>query len=449
MHTRLASLAALLFALVAAPARADVLVVAPTSAPYAQVQTAVDAAVDGDVVLVKSGTYASFVVRNKEVAVVADAGALVEIEGAVRVAGTAATRTVVLAGLRATGSQTTQASTRHGLLVRNCDGPVRVIGCDFRGTLTHQPFPASCYEGQGAWIEACADVGITSTNLAGSTWAGTGYVDGGHGLYADASTLTLYDDALVGGRGGFGYGYTFGCAPLPDPDTRWAGAAGEGMRSQGGFCFASNSTFTGAAGWDGVCWSGPACACASKGGNGFVSNAGSLSEHLLACVPTPGIGGIPTPLICCELTCHNCSSASECGPIQPQPSFALVGAVTQLPGAARRLQATRVAREGQTLTLTFTGVPGDRVELALSDRTTRRFQAGWRGVWTIPRRVPQPFLQAGTIGPSGALTLTWPIGELGLGVQSKTFFAQALLIDAAGQTTFSSPATFVLLDAAF
>lgn len=131
------------------------------------------------------------------------------------------------------------------------------------------------------------------------------------------------------------------------------------------------------------------------------------------------------------------------------PSPASVGAVNVVAGSARRLTASNVAREGQTVTLTFLGQPGDRVELISSARPGFQYLTSARGVVLVQRTRSQPVMKVGTLGASGTLTTTFSVGELGSGVESRTTWFQAAMIDGAGQTTLSSPACVVLLDAAF
>jgi hypothetical protein len=110
--------------------------------------------------------------------------------------------------------------------------------------------------------------------------------------------------------------------------------------------------------------------------------------------------------------------------------------------------APTVAREGQSVTLEFHGQPGDRVEMIVAERTGFQFTLAGRGVNLVRRSRAQLVQQTGTIGPSGVLTQTWTIGELGPGVQSRTLYMQAAMIDGANVGTFSSPAVITLLDSA-
>ncbi len=66
--------------------QAGVLVVAPSGAPFTTIQTAVDAAVDGDVVLVKPGTYGGFTLNSKSLALVSDPAGAAHIAGATLIA---------------------------------------------------------------------------------------------------------------------------------------------------------------------------------------------------------------------------------------------------------------------------------------------------------------------------------------------------------------------------
>src|SRR6185436_17455407 len=81
-------------------ASASVLTVGGASPAYADIQAAVTAAVDGDVVLVRGGGYNAFTIDGKGISILADTGATVTIFGPALVRNIPAGKTVVIAGLR-------------------------------------------------------------------------------------------------------------------------------------------------------------------------------------------------------------------------------------------------------------------------------------------------------------------------------------------------------------
>src|SRR5688572_20931567 len=100
MRTSVLVTSSLALAAFAPSADAGVTVVAPTGGEHASIADAVDAAPDGEIVLVRAGAYGSFAIHGKSVHVVADAGALVEVHGSVLVDLLPAGGTVTLQGLR-------------------------------------------------------------------------------------------------------------------------------------------------------------------------------------------------------------------------------------------------------------------------------------------------------------------------------------------------------------
>src|SRR5690348_16293494 len=124
------TLASFVLLLLATSARAGVLVVDPSGGPgtFGDDASAAAAESDGDVLLVKSGTYGGFTITNKALDLVADAGATVVVSGTVRVQSLATTRTFTMTGFEVVGIAHFTAMS-----VESCAGTVRLQGCTLRG----------------------------------------------------------------------------------------------------------------------------------------------------------------------------------------------------------------------------------------------------------------------------------------------------------------------------
>src|SRR5262245_37780596 len=132
---------------------------------FTDLAPAIATAVDGDVVLVKSGTYSGFTILNEALDVVADAGASVRIDGRITVRQIAAARTVTLSGLEVHGAPGGGALE----LVLN-SGPIRVQGCTLiggNGVACDVLAPG----GSAVGFQSCADVVIERSTLIGGDGA--------------------------------------------------------------------------------------------------------------------------------------------------------------------------------------------------------------------------------------------------------------------------------------
>ncbi|MFT5049266.1 MAG: hypothetical protein ACI8QZ_000658 [Chlamydiales bacterium] len=404
-------------------ARAGVVHVVDSATPgaFQQIQDAVDAAVGSDVVLVRSGTYAGFEIVAKEIAVVADEDALVLVGGAIRVVSLSASQDVLLSGLHATGTLAAGGELRNGLALLNNAGSVRLLGCDFEAAMGGMD--PSCTRSHGALVENCADVAFTACLLRGrsSDFAG------GNGLELRASAVALYDSALVGGDGG----PAFPCQAYMD-----GGNGGSGVQHADlvHLLLQNTSCAGGDGGLEGTPQAAGECLFPGAGGNalrrfGFATS----TPALLAC---PLSSGATAP--CTGNTC----SFVDC---PPPPVAHVFGRSVTLQGRAPTLDSARVLRDGELLTLSFNGLPGDRVGLFLSDETAYRALA--RGVDLVQESRPRLVLIAGVIDATGTLTRSLSIPALAPGEEARTLYLQAQHRGPTGFPTLSGLASVVIVDA--
>lgn len=417
-----------LLLLAASPALADVRVVAAAGAPYTTIQDAVNAASDGDVILVRPGVHAGFTIANKALDVVADRNAsmpLVRVDGTVAIQALAATRTVTLSGFDVRGP-----TGAAGVRITSCTGAVRVHTCEVRGgdgpICVPQIWPPG---GAALDVDSCEDVVVSRSTLrggVGGTQASVPYGYGGRGgdgVSGRTSKIALYDSTLVGGVGG---------SQVPTPSCPnaygYVTRGGEGATLSGCvLSFASRCSFQGGdGGVPSIDWSHGGDGLELTGAPGPVWSSCSVLDSTAA-------GGT-----------GNCAQCAGVGYRASGPSV-----LQQMTGVARRLVAESIVREQNVTRLRFHGQPGDRVELLVSEVARYAFDPGRRGVQHLRVRAPSAVLQVGVLGASGVLETAWPATELGAGVEARRLFLQPQFVDASGQATLGTPHTLVLLDSAF
>jgi len=201
--------APLLALLLAAPAAAQsVHVVAPAPGPgvdFTSLAAAVAAAQDGDLVLVRSGTYAGFGLNGKALAITADAGAQVQVHGSLFVVGLAPGEFVSLSGLAVDAGEFSAAVT-----LQNNAGPVWLDGCTLRGYTVAE---ATLFDNgtQGLVAQDCASVALSHCTLLGGA-----ALRGEPALLAQDSGVHAYASTLAGGAGhcdAFGVPYCDAAGP--------------------------------------------------------------------------------------------------------------------------------------------------------------------------------------------------------------------------------------------
>ncbi len=402
----------LAFVLLLSSAFADVIIVDALGAgDYPGIQLALANATDDDLILVRSGSYNGFLVSNRTIRIVASPpGSAVHINDTIRVRDIAADQSVVLSGLDVSIQgplMVTADDIGKGLIVRNCDGPVRVQDCEFEAS------PNSTYAGNsfdGISVENSDDFALVSSEGRGGPFDA--------GLDASDSQIALAQCLLVGGRG-------LGCT-VP--------GSGVILRNSS-MVFDSDGQIYGGRGADDVCPSSPCYfLLGADGGPGTVisSGGGASVLTLLGSDLQGGGGGFGL-----------CNSYFDNFVADPGPPFALPPALppTFLAGTARTSDYPATVAEGGTLFVELTGEAGDEVTLILSK--TAQFDATGPGVGVrlVGPSVADPDLYReiplGTLpGPSLTTVASFPFEAMGF--EHATWFAQTMFEDT-NQVTWYGP----------
>lgn len=365
------------------------------SGAYWPIQAAVDAAADGDVLLVGAGSYAGFSVSGKGLAILAQPGAQVVVTSGIEISGVPAGSILVLSGLEVRG-----LTYQHAIRASNCAGTLRIQDCISTGG-------SNLYTGggMGAGLELldCASVSVTHCQLFGGD--NHDNVPGGVGLHALSSSVAVHDSLL---RGGEGIGNCDG-----------ASNGGHGCHAQDSSLYAAGSTFRGGdylgdtetgetpRGGHGLALDRPASAlaCSFLGGHD-----GGLCGS--------GINGLPVSGCCLYV----------------------------LPGTARSFECVGASGDARWVPVTVRGEPGDRAFLLASATPDLVPERGLSGVWLID---PPELLHAqplGVIPATGVLDAEFRLPFLPDGTVRQGVFLQGLAVPAAGAAVLGNPSYLVALN---
>ena len=348
--------------------------VGPTSCPNADfhtIQEAVDAALDGDVIVVRASTgfnpfvstsvhYPSFTIDGKSLAVVADGEAgfqvgkyeWVDLFGGgwwvqhfkpypVKVRNLAPGQQVLLRGCNA-GS----------LLVTDCAGSVWVEDS--------KSFGASL-------IQKCASVALVRCQLVGTS--GTTTLSTWPGLQVQDSAVHFFDNSCKGGNGA-------GAVSLGFMGSYPAGSGADGIQALGvSSLFLIGSKAQGGQGGPSA-WAGMDCASAGDGGDGLFLSAASKA----AAIDSTFLGGA--------------EGGGACGTGQPGAPISGAGAFVAFAGTARKYKAAPiVVAEGASASLEFVGQPAEALLAAVGLVQKHEFLPEFQGSGLVKqRRFFCPFL---------------------------------------------------------
>ena len=409
-------------------ALADVLVVDPAgTGDHTTLAAAVQAAVDGDVILVKAGTYTQSVdVDDKALVIQAEAGAQPRVRNTFTVHDLAAGKTFVLRGIEVSPTGT----GLEGLIVDNNAGLVRIEDCELK-TRRILGNAITVRFNDAVSFARCTITGPFGPDSCSGCTGGidTFPIPGGGGGFLRQSQVAFHDCDLTGGRGG--------------SDNDLVGTAGDpgglGMEIVDGEVFISGGNIVGGAGGTGGCEppisSDDTCYDGGDGGHGLEVRGGARVD-LLGTVPQGGQGGPP-------------GGVPGVAGMMGLGTFVDGASVTSLQGIARGFDATSPVREGESVVLTYRGNPGDAVAVWGSLSAGYFPLPEYAGVFQLGLPLLQPFgIPIGFADATGALQLSVPVTELGAGIEGFSAHLQATAVESGGSTLALTPTTTVVfLDA--
>ncbi|MAE45714.1 MAG: hypothetical protein CMJ86_02370 [Planctomycetes bacterium] len=378
MQPRQYQLALAALAFLSPLASADVFNVRGPQPDFTEIQPAVAAAQDGDVVRIWPGSYQAFWIDDEALTLVAALpGAGVVVSGTYRVMNLAASRSVLISGVRASGSD------GIALVVSDCQGSVRIRNSTFVGGIESGGYPWNGFP--GALIANCEDVMMVNCSCTGGS---SGFVSWGvDGLEINGSRVSLFSSTFTGTSGG----------TEDDPGASGYNG-GNGVTSWGSHVFLSGCTLRGgnggAADWDIDFWTGQ-YGYGGDGGSGF--SGGSANSWFLDNIYLPGTGGwSPDPA--------NVGQDGQDGNLNG----------TNFPGLARFLRVKRLAVDEEGLQLNFSGAPGDQAYLMIGTSPGYRFRPmfGPQLITTSGGSSLIPMRFVGTLDSTGSLQVEYRLRDL-------------------------------------
>jgi hypothetical protein len=413
MHCLRLSAAFLLSALSASSASADVFIDGQPGS-YTTLQAAVDAALDGDTLLIEPGLYATAVIDGKGLALQALGNgppSFTWVRGAIQVRNLPAGSVFSMSDLKVGWfNATPKPAEVDALRLLDCQGHVRVQRCQLEGSVHKVWFPSMTLT-RGAALRAdnCPRVAVSACHLRGGAVGNLGgelIQNGADGLTSNQSLVALYDSEVFGGEG----------SHETQPD---GGAGGPGVRVVGWGFFASNSSITGGQGGGGDYLG---CTPSGDGGPGLVATDAQV-QHL-----ETSIEGGPHGIF------NTCGHGSD-GAATMLENTQLTG----FPGLARSLTGPRSIDDGGTLSVNVEGAPGDQVWILRGRAPAFQPTGGPLGIVLVPKLWVLPAAPMGVIPASGTLDVDLWIADIVGPLPSLMIYAQALMVGANGDVRLSGP----------
>lgn len=372
-------------------------------APYATIQQAVNAASDGDILLIMTGSYGSFTIDGKSLTLMRHPSASSPSIGPSTIRNIAEHQKVVLRGLTF-GSGFSEFSQ---LTIRDSTGPVFVEDVRLR---------AVAQNAQRVTFTRCTMQGASNPYPDPTPPATT------PALRVLSANVTVYDSVLEGGHGA-----PAGVVPFT-PNLAPSQAGSPAIDLISGKCLVAGSIATGGRGGWGYT-NGVVCLPGSAGGAGIeVDGALTTFDSTIA----SGIdGGDPAP----------CPP----GPLSP-PSLVLgpIGAHHSILDALRRFEVTGPAWLGGTIHTRIEGAPGEVALLLLSLVPHGESVPALKG--TLVGKPPLLVASLGVLPPTGVFEFeTTLFGNLPPGFAGVEIYEQCVVAGASGTGLLSNPSITAIL----
>ncbi len=385
---------------------------------FTDVQAAVDAASDGDLVLVRPGAYAGFSIVAKGLAVVGDLGADVFVSGGCVVSGLAASQTVELRALDIASTASVPA-----LRLDSNMGSVWIEDVDVA-----QLGPGGSASLGAVDVAGCAGVTLQRCTVAVAIPSSPAVGNGGmHGVRVASSSVFLHLVTATGGKG--------------KPGSTDSTIGGAGLLVASGSAFLYGGVFRGGEGATGedlgeflFCDNG------SPGGFGLWLEPGAQVTRLGARFEGgPGGPGGTDPFS---------GFACAAGPDGPALQI-FAGAIdVELAGSVQAWRVDSPVRGGQPATLVVDGLPSTPVFALASVGTSFAVFPSLAGASCVDPAALVVLL-VGATDANGVLQLSLPMPHPAPGFGFVRVFTQALLFDASLGPRLGSGSTLHVLHAAY
>jgi hypothetical protein len=445
MHPRFALPVVLGVSLWPSPSKADVWTVDDDApAHFASIQDAVNAALDGDAILVEPGSYSGFTIQDKDLRVIGRGPAPVLVQGGVVVQSLAASRAVVLANLDIQPPSIANGQLSAGYVL-SCSGAVRIQDCVLHGANgAHQAnLPALAPE-PGLVIEGSPNVVVSESNVVGGDGVGgavllspSGYYGwsqrGENGITATGSSVALYFCEARAGQSGTQTAWSF-CCDCPGSD------GGHGCQASASFLFFAASALRGGKGgsyqFQPTTCGGTTCISqvTGNGGNGVLFSG----QPSLGAFVQPDLDGGSAG----SSNCSNVFIGQHGRAFKATTSGSSARRYSPL---GRRMTIDSLLVGTNQSAANFAGAPGDEVYVALSSGAGFSFEPQAAGVWHLP---PPLVLPAGSLGftdANGLLATTVSFPPLAAGEPNRTWYVQSIHVEASGRLRLGTAWTTTLI----